>query len=70
MYYARACDSNGEDVCGGDNLLRLDGRLSLYNMHCRASKYARERQAAGYNIYRNLRDAKPMFQLIFIKVKN
>ena len=70
MYYARACDSNGEDVCGGDNLLYLDGRLSLRNMRSRAAEYARGRQAAGYNIYRNLRDAKPMFQLVFIKVKD
>lgn len=66
MYYARKCDESGEDICGGDNLLCLDGRLSFANMRSRAAEWARKGKAPGYNIYRSLRDSKPTFQVIFI----
>lgn len=68
-YYARKCDADGIDQVGGDNLLWLDGRLSLRHMQRNASEWARESGAPGYNIYRNLRDPRPLIQHIYIKVK-
>lgn len=66
MMYARVCDETGEDIVGGDNLLPLDGRFSFTRMRSRAAEFARSKGAPGYNIYRSLRDSKPLFQVIFI----
>lgn len=66
-YYARKCDAEGNDLCGGDNCLWLDGRYSFRTMRSRAAEYARAGKAAGFNIYRSLRDTKPIQQVIFIR---